>query len=111
VILRESLVAARASLERTPELLPELKKAGIVSLSSMETAASFSATIILSAMLGVPTSGWLLDFAIFATPFMVSTHRTNIGCLVHGEEKRFEKVALLRTLWRTIFKRRGQSVD
>lgn len=30
VILRESLVAARASLERTPELLPELKKAGVV---------------------------------------------------------------------------------
>jgi len=73
---------------------------GIVSLSSMAAAASFSATIIVAALLGVPTSGWLLGFAIVATPFIVFTHRTNIGRLIRGDEKRFEKVALLRNLFR-----------
>lgn len=34
-LLRESLVAARASLERTPELLPELKKAGVVDAGAL----------------------------------------------------------------------------
>jgi len=34
-ILRESLVAAHASLERTPELLPELKKAGVVDAGAL----------------------------------------------------------------------------
>lgn len=76
-----------------------LLSTGIVSLSSMAAAASFSATVIVSALAGVPTSGWLLGFAFFATPFIVFTHRANIGRLIHGDEKRFEKVALLRRLF------------
>ncbi len=77
-----------------------LLSTGIVSLSSMAAAASFSATVIVSAIAGVPTSSWLLGFALVATPFIVFTHRTNIGRLIQGDEKRFEKVALLRRLFR-----------
>lgn len=77
-----------------------LLSTGIVSLSSIAAAASFSATIIIAAIRGTPKSAWLLGFAIVATPFIVFTHRTNIGRLVRGEEKRFEKLALLRNLFR-----------
>ena len=77
-----------------------LLSTGIVSLSSMVAAASFSATVLVSALMGTPTSGWLIGFALFATPFIVFTHRANIGRLLAGGEKRFEKVALLRKLFR-----------
>ncbi len=77
-----------------------LLSTGIVSLSSMAAAAGFSATILIAALLGAPTSGWLLGFAFFATPFIVFTHRANIRRLLHGEEKRFGKVALLRRLFK-----------
>lgn len=72
---------------------------GIVSLSSIAAAASFSAAIFIAAIRGVPTSAWLLGFAAIATPLIVFTHRANIGRLIRGEEKRFEKLALLRNLF------------
>lgn len=77
-----------------------LLSTGIVSLSSMAAAAGFSATVFLSALLGRPTSRWLLGFSVFAAPFIFFTHRSNIGRLLRGEEKRFEKIALFRRLFR-----------
>ena len=77
-----------------------LLSTGIVSLSSMAAATSFSATVLVSAFLGAPTSGWLIGFAFFAAPFIVFTHRANIRRLLAGEEKRFENVALLRKLFK-----------
>lgn len=69
-------------------------------VSKGAAAASFSAAIFIAAIRGVPTSAWLLGFAAIATPLIDFTHRANIGRLVHGEGKRFEKLALLRNLLR-----------
>jgi acyl phosphate:glycerol-3-phosphate acyltransferase len=77
-----------------------LMGSGIVSLSSMAAALSLSLTLIAPAFLGQDQSPWLVGFGVFATPFIFFTHRANIGRLLRGEEKRFEKLALLRRLFR-----------
>lgn len=76
-----------------------LLSTGIVSLSSMAAAASFSAAVLARPLAGVPSSPWLVGFAILALPFVLFTHRANLGRLARGEEKRFERVALLRRLF------------
>ncbi|MBN2874239.1 MAG: glycerol-3-phosphate 1-O-acyltransferase PlsY [Spirochaetales bacterium] len=77
-----------------------LLSTGIVSLSSMAAAVGLSASVAVVAIAGHYVSPWLAGFAAFATPFIVFTHRANIGRLVRGQESRFEKVALLRRLFR-----------
>ncbi len=76
-----------------------LVSSGIVSLSSMAAALSLSLTLVLPALLGQAQSPWLVGFGLFATPFIFFTHRANIGRLLRGQEKRFEKLALLRRLF------------
>jgi glycerol-3-phosphate acyltransferase PlsY len=73
---------------------------GIVSLASMAAALSLSLSLIAPALLGQGQSPWLLGFGIFATPFIFFTHRANIGRLLRGEEKRFEKLAVFRRLFK-----------
>ncbi|HAE22105.1 MAG TPA: acyl-phosphate glycerol 3-phosphate acyltransferase [Spirochaetaceae bacterium] len=79
-----------------------LLSSGIVSLASMAAALSLSLTLILPALLGQGQSPWLVGFGIFASPFIFFTHRANIGRLRRGEEKRFEKLALLPRLFRRL---------
>ncbi|TFG79516.1 MAG: glycerol-3-phosphate 1-O-acyltransferase PlsY [Spirochaetales bacterium] len=75
-----------------------LMSTGIVSLSSMTAALTLSISILVTTP--ADASPWLFGFALFATPFIMFTHRANIGRLLRGEEKRFEKVALLRRLFK-----------
>jgi glycerol-3-phosphate acyltransferase PlsY len=70
---------------------------GIVSLSSILSAVSLPAFLFImksSTLKEVDIS--LLIASIIIPIFIIYTHRSNIGRLLKGEEKRFEKIALLR---------------
>jgi glycerol-3-phosphate acyltransferase PlsY len=76
-----------------------LLSTGIVSLSSISAACALSVALIAPAFGSAGQSPWLLGFGLFAAPFITFTHRANIGRLLRRQEKRFEKVALLRRLF------------
>lgn len=82
-----------------------LLSTGIVSLSSILAACVLSAALIAPAFGASGQSPWLLGFGFLAAPFIAFTHRANIGRLLRGQEKRFEKVALLRKLFLGLYGR------
>ncbi|MBN1519129.1 MAG: glycerol-3-phosphate 1-O-acyltransferase PlsY [Spirochaetales bacterium] len=77
-----------------------LLSTGIVSAASITAAVVFSASALIIELSGPAPSGWLIGFACLAAPFIMFTHRSNIGRLARGEEKRFDKLALLGKLFR-----------
>lgn len=70
---------------------------GIVSVSSMIAALILPAAVALGAQ-GRPPSIPLLVFSVVLALFVLFTHRANIGRIIRGEEKRFEKVRFLARL-------------
>lgn len=70
---------------------------GIVSVSSMIAALILPAAVAFGAQ-GRPPSIPLLVFSVVLALFVLFTHRANIGRIIRGEEKRFEKVRFLARL-------------
>ena len=61
---------------------------GLVSLASIGAAVALPATVLARSALGHPTDPWIAGFAVLAGVFIVWAHRSNIGRLLRGEEKR-----------------------
>jgi glycerol-3-phosphate acyltransferase PlsY len=72
---------------------------GIVSLGSISAALAFPATLAALYLAGHPPSPWLLGFSLVLAPLIVWTHRSNIGRLKRGEEKRFEHLRVIGKLF------------
>jgi len=74
-----------------------LFSSGIVSVSSISAAISLPVILLLLNHFGAaPVDRALLIFSIVIPAFIIFTHRSNIGRLLKGEEKPFEKLILLR---------------
>lgn len=61
---------------------------GIVSLASIAAAVALPATVLVRNATGGAGDPWVTAFAILAGAFIVWAHRSNIGRLLRGEEKR-----------------------
>ncbi len=61
---------------------------GIVSLASIAAALVLPATVLAGNAAGRAADPWVTGFAILAGAFVVWAHRSNIGRLLRGEEKR-----------------------
>ena len=61
---------------------------GIVSLASIAAAVALPATVLAGNAAGRAEDPWVTGFAILAGAFVVWAHRSNIGRLLRGEEKR-----------------------
>jgi glycerol-3-phosphate acyltransferase PlsY len=68
---------------------------GVVSASSM-TAALILPLAVAAGAAGAPPSPWLFVFSLLLAAFVLFTHRANIGRILKGEEKSFEKLRFLR---------------
>ncbi len=64
---------------------------GIVSLASIAAAATLPAAVLLQDALDGSRSPWITAFALLAGAFIVWAHRSNIGRLLRGEEKRINE--------------------
>ena len=64
---------------------------GIVSLASIAAAAALPAAVMLQDALDGSRSPWVTAFALLAGAFIVWAHRSNIGRLMRGEEKRINE--------------------
>ncbi|MCX7023814.1 MAG: glycerol-3-phosphate 1-O-acyltransferase PlsY [Spirochaetes bacterium] len=69
---------------------------GTVSLGSLSAAAAFPLALAGLGLLGFPPSPWLLGFSLAMVPLIAFTHRANLGRLLRGEEKRFERLMIFR---------------
>ena len=61
---------------------------GIVSLASIAAAVALPATVLVRNAMGGAGDPWVTAFAVLAGAFIVWAHRSNIGRLLRGEEKR-----------------------
>jgi glycerol-3-phosphate acyltransferase PlsY len=61
---------------------------GIVSLASIAAAIALPAAVMVQDALGGARDPWVTGFALLAGAFIVWAHRSNIGRLLRGEEKR-----------------------
>ena len=61
---------------------------GIVSLASIAAAVTLSATVLVGNAVRGAGDPWVTGFAVFAGAFIVWAHRSNIGRLLRGEERR-----------------------
>lgn len=61
---------------------------GIVSLASIGAAVALPATVLAGNALGRAEDPWVTGFAILAGAFVVWAHRSNVGRLLRGEERR-----------------------
>ena len=61
---------------------------GIVSMASIAAAAALPATVVIGNAAGGGGDPWVTGFALLAGAFIVWAHRSNIGRLLRGEEKR-----------------------
>ena len=61
---------------------------GIVSLASIAAAVALPAAVMAQNALDGPGDPWVTGFALFAGAFIVWAHRSNIGRLLRGEERR-----------------------
>jgi glycerol-3-phosphate acyltransferase PlsY len=64
---------------------------GIVSLASVAAAAALPAAVVVQDALDGSRSPWVTAFAFLAGAFIVWAHRSNIGRLLRGEEKRINE--------------------
>ena len=89
------VIAPAATLYSTLGFALTLGLSGIVSASSMVAAAILPLAVAAGAV-GAPPSPWLLGFSLILAAFVFFTHRANIGRILKGEEKSFEKLRFLR---------------
>lgn len=61
---------------------------GIVSLASIAAAVALPVTVVVRDTLDGSRDPWVTGFAVLAGTFIVWAHRSNIGRLLRGEEKR-----------------------
>lgn len=70
---------------------------GMVSLSSMAAALALPISLAVFRWgLGLPVATELVAFACLIPPFIIFTHRSNVGRIVRGTEHRFEKAMIFR---------------
>ncbi len=72
---------------------------GIVSLASLTAALVFPLTVTLRYLAGRPVPGYLPPVSALIGVVIIAAHRKNIGRLLRGEEKRFERLRLLGRLF------------
>jgi len=88
-------IAPGAALYSAAGFLLVLGATGIVSASSIAAALILPAAVALGAG-GSPPSPWFLGFSVILAAFVVFTHRANIGRILKGTEKSFDKLKFLR---------------
>ena len=88
-------IAPGAALYSAAGFLLVLGATGIVSAGSLAAALILPAAVALGAA-GSPPSPWFLGFSVILAAFVVFTHRANIGRILKGQEKSFDKLRFLR---------------
>ena len=88
-------IAPGAALYSAAGFLLVLGATGIVSASSIVAALILPAAVALGAA-GYPSSPWFLGFSVMLAAFVVFTHRANIGRILKGKEKSFDRLRFLR---------------
>lgn len=73
-----------------------IARTGLVSLGSLLSALAFPSFVTIRYLLGAETRLFLVPVSWLLGAFIAYTHRSNIGRLLRGEEKRFERLRLLR---------------
>ena len=68
---------------------------GYVGLSTMLAGISFPVVIYTENFMGGLNSN-IGSFSVIMALFLVFTHRSNIGRMLHGSENRFEKVMIFK---------------
>jgi len=89
------VIAPAAALFSALGFALALGLSGIVSASSM-TAALILPLAVAAGAAGRPPSPWLFLFSLLLAVFVLFTHRANIGRILKGEEKSFERLRFLR---------------
>ncbi len=89
------VIAPAAALWSALGFVLTLGLTGIVSASSMIAASILPLAVALGSA-GFPFSPWLLGFSLVLAAFVLFTHRANLGRILRGEEKSFEKLRFLR---------------
>jgi glycerol-3-phosphate acyltransferase PlsY len=88
-------IAPGAALYSAAGFLLVLGATGIVSASSIVAVLILPAAVALGAA-GSPPSPWFQGFSVVLAVFVVFTHRANIGRILKGQEKSFDKLRFLR---------------
>lgn len=74
---------------------------GIVSVASITTAICFPIALVLySVIRGVSIDQTLLIFSLVIPLFIIFTHRHNIIRIFRGQENKFEKIAIIKNLFK-----------